>query len=62
MLCATDDKNVSNTVEQLIKDSGFEPVSIGGMDQSIRMEVFGELHEFGGLGKTVTLSELKQTV
>ena len=59
---ATDDKSVNNEVEALIRDSGFEPVSIGGIDQSIKMEVFGELHEFGALGKAVTKSELKQTV
>ena len=58
---ATDDKSVKNAVETLIKDNGFEPVSIGGIDQSIKMEVFGELHEFGALGKAVTKSELKQT-
>jgi len=58
---ATDDKGVNNAVEALIKDNGFEPVSIGGIDQSIKMEVFGELHEFGALGKAVTKSELEQT-
>ena len=58
---ATDDKSVNNVVEALIKDNGFEPVSIGGIDQSIKMEVFGELHEFGALGKAVTKSELEQT-
>jgi 8-hydroxy-5-deazaflavin:NADPH oxidoreductase len=59
---AADDKSVNNAVEALIRDNGFEPVSIGGIDQSIKMEVFGELHEFGALGKAVTKSELKQTV
>jgi predicted dinucleotide-binding enzyme len=59
---ATDDASVNNAVEALIKDNGFEPFSIGGIDQSIKMEVFGELHEFGALGKAVTKSELKQTV
>ena len=59
---ATDDKSVNNAVETLIKDNGFEPVSIGGIDQSIKMEVFGELHEFGALGKAVTKSELNQPV
>lgn len=59
---ASDDKTVNSTVEALIKDSGFEPVNIGGIDQSIKMEVFGELHEFGALGKAVTKSELKQSV
>lgn len=58
---ATDDKSVSNEVEALIRDNGFEPVSIGGIDQSIKIEVFGELHEFGALGKAITKSELKQT-
>lgn len=59
---ASDDNGVNNSVETLIKDNGFEPVNIGGIDQSIRMEVFGELHEFGALGKAVTKSELKQNV
>ena len=58
---ASDDKSLKNTVETLIQDNGFEPVNIGGIDQSIKMEVFGELHEFGALGKAVTKSELKQT-
>lgn len=58
---AADDKRVSNVVEELIIDNGFDPVNIGGIDQSIRMEVFGELHEFGVIGKAVTLEELKQT-
>ena len=58
---ASDDKSVNNAVEALIKDSGFEPVSIGELDQSIKMEVFGELHEFGALGKAVTKSDFKQT-
>ncbi len=59
---ASDDKSLDSTVEQLIKDNGFDAVKIGGIDQSIRMEVFGELHEFGALGKPVTKAELNQTV
>lgn len=58
---ATNDNSVNSKVDELIKDNGFEPVRIGGLDQSIRMEVFGELHEFGALGKPVTKSELMQT-
>jgi hypothetical protein len=46
----------------LIKDNGFAPVNIGGIDQSIKMELFGELHEFGALGKTVTRAELTEFV
>jgi hypothetical protein len=58
---ATDDTSINAEIEELIRDNGFEPVRVGGIDQSIRIEVFGELHEFGALGKTVTLSQLKQT-
>jgi len=56
---ATDDTSIEEQIEELIRDNGFEPVRIGGLDQSIRIEVFGDLHEFGALGKTVTLSEVK---
>ncbi len=57
---ATDDTSINEEIEALIRDNGFEPVRIGGLDQSIRIEVFGDLHEFGALGKTVTLSEAKE--
>lgn len=58
---ATDDSSIDADVEQLIRDSGFAPLRIGGLDQSIRIEVFGDLHEFGALGKTVTLADAKKT-
>jgi 8-hydroxy-5-deazaflavin:NADPH oxidoreductase len=57
---ATDDESINADIEQLIRDAGFEPVRVGAIDQSIRIEVFGDLHEFGALGKTVTLSEAKE--
>jgi predicted dinucleotide-binding enzyme len=56
---ATDDTSINADIEQLIRDNGFEPVRVGGLDQSIRIEVFGDLHEFGALGKTVTVAEAK---
>lgn len=59
---ATDDTNIDAQVEKLIHDNGFDAVRIGGIDQSIRIEVFGDLHEFGALGKVVTLSEARQKV
>jgi hypothetical protein len=34
-------------------------VNVGGLDQSVRIEVYGELHEIGGLGKTVTEQEAR---
>lgn len=54
---ATDDTSINGIIEQLINDNGFEPVRVGGLNQSIRIEVFGDLHEFGALGKVVTKSE-----
>ena len=59
---ATDDKSIENAIQELITDNGFEPVSIGGINQSIRMEVFGDLHEFGALGKAITVSEAKSKI
>jgi len=59
---ATDDASINTQIEDLIHDTGFEPVRVGGINQSIRIEVFGDLHEFGALGKTVTLNEIKQVV
>jgi len=54
---ATDDNSIKGKIDELIQDSGFEPLCVGKIDQSIRIEVFGDLHEFGALGKTVTLKE-----
>lgn len=54
---ATDNSNLNGEVEELIHDVGFDSLAIGKIDQSIRIEVFGDLHEFGALGKTVTLLE-----
>ncbi|MFV5700855.1 NADPH-dependent F420 reductase [Flavobacterium sp. XS2P12] len=59
---ATDDTSINTEIEDLIRDNGFEPLRIGGLNQSIRIEVFGDLHEFGALGKTVTLDEAKQSI
>ena len=57
---ATDDSSINADIEQLIRDNGFEPVRVGGIDRSIRIEVFGDLHESGSLGKTITQNEVKQ--
>jgi predicted dinucleotide-binding enzyme len=59
---AADDKSLDPVIGELIRHSGFEPLRVGGIDQSIRIEVFGDLHEFGALGKTVTLAEAKPKV
>jgi 8-hydroxy-5-deazaflavin:NADPH oxidoreductase len=42
---ATDDKRASWQVERLIRTAGFEPVKVGGVEQSGRLEVGGDLHD-----------------
>jgi 8-hydroxy-5-deazaflavin:NADPH oxidoreductase len=42
---ATDDDQAGQEVERLIRTAGFEPVRAGGLDQSTRLEVGGDLHE-----------------
>jgi predicted dinucleotide-binding enzyme len=42
---ATDDGRAGQEVERLIRSAGFEPVKIGGVDQSSRLEVGGDLHD-----------------
>jgi predicted dinucleotide-binding enzyme len=54
---AADDNAAGDLVAELIRVGGFEPVRVGGLDQSIRIEVFGDLHEFGALSRPVTKSE-----
>lgn len=57
---ASDSTNSNQQIEELITSNGFVPFHVGGLDHAIRIEVFGDLHEFGALGKTVTLKEAKQ--
>ena len=54
---ATDDAAAGDLVAELIRADGYEPVNAGGLDQSIRLEMFGDLHEYGALGRAVTRSE-----
>jgi hypothetical protein len=42
---ATDDDRAGEQVEQLIRTAGFEPVKVGGVEQSDRLEVGGDLHD-----------------
>jgi len=42
---ATDDDRAGEEVEQLIRTAGFEPLKVGGIDQSTRLEVGGDLHD-----------------
>jgi 8-hydroxy-5-deazaflavin:NADPH oxidoreductase len=59
---AADDNDAGDLVADLIRTGGYEPVRVGGLDQSIRLEVFGDLHEFGALGRVVTKPEALQVI
>ena len=54
---AADDNAAGDVAARLITVAGFDPVRVGGLDQSIRLEMFGDLHEVGALGRVVTRSE-----
>jgi 8-hydroxy-5-deazaflavin:NADPH oxidoreductase len=59
---AADDDAAGDLVAELIRTSGYEPVRMGGLDQSIRIEMFGDLHEYGALGRPVTRSEALKAI
>jgi 8-hydroxy-5-deazaflavin:NADPH oxidoreductase len=42
---ATGDDRAGDEVERLIRTAGFEPVKVGGIEQSSRLEVGGDLHD-----------------
>jgi 8-hydroxy-5-deazaflavin:NADPH oxidoreductase len=54
---AADDDAAGDLVAGMIRAAGFDPVRVGGLDQSIRLEMFGDLHEYGALGRPVTETE-----
>jgi 8-hydroxy-5-deazaflavin:NADPH oxidoreductase len=57
---ATDDDVAASTAERLISVAGFAPVRAGGLDQAIRIEMFGDLHDFGGLnGRLLTVGQAR---
>ena len=59
---AADDDAAGDLVAGLIRAAGFDPVRVGGLDQSIRIEMFGDLHEYGALGRTVTRTEALKAI
>jgi predicted dinucleotide-binding enzyme len=54
---ATDDDRAGREVERLIRTAGFEPVKAGGLGQSTRLEVGGDLHEL-----VVGLAQAKSSI
>jgi len=59
---AADDAAAGDLVADLIRAGGFEPVRVGGLDQSIRIEMYGDLHEYGALGRVVTKTEALKAI
>jgi 8-hydroxy-5-deazaflavin:NADPH oxidoreductase len=59
---AADDDAAGDLVADLIRSAGFDPVLVGGLDQSIRIEMLGDLHEFGALGRVVNRSEALKAI
>jgi predicted dinucleotide-binding enzyme len=59
---AADDEAAGELVAELIRTGGYDPVRVGGLDQSIRLEVFGDLHEYGALGRVVTKPEALKAI
>jgi len=60
---ATDDAGAGEAVARLITAAGFDPVKVGGADRSIRIEVGGDLAQFGGLnGKLLTVAEAEALI
>jgi len=54
----TDDVAAAGEVERLIRIAGFDAVKAGGVRDSLRIEVGGDLHAFGGLnGRLVDKEE-----
>jgi 8-hydroxy-5-deazaflavin:NADPH oxidoreductase len=50
---ATDDAGAGEVIERLIMTAGFVPARVGGVKDSLRIEVGGILHQFGGLNGQV---------
>ena len=59
---ATDDPDAGRVVAKLIAASGFAPIAVGGIDQSIRIEAFGDLSEYGKLGRLVSAREAAELI
>jgi 8-hydroxy-5-deazaflavin:NADPH oxidoreductase len=59
---AADDDAAGDLAAGLIRAAGFDPVRVGGLDQAIRIEMFGDLHEYGALGRVVTRTEALKAI
>ncbi|MEV0686716.1 NAD(P)-binding domain-containing protein [Nocardia sp. NPDC050378] len=58
----TDDDTAASAVEELVTAAGYTPVRAGGIDRAADIELQGALHQYGGLGRTVTAAEAAELV
>ncbi len=58
---ATDFPEAGRVVSRLITAAGFAPMSVGGIDKSIRIEAFGDLNQFK-LGGLVSVKQAEAVV
>ncbi len=59
---ATDYPEAGEAVAKLIDASGFAPINAGGINQSMRIEAFGDLHQVGKLGRLILSKEAESLV
>ena len=60
---ATDDDIAEETIEQLIRTAGFEPVKAGGLGVAGRIEMpGGDLHQFGLNGALLDLDQARAAI
>jgi 8-hydroxy-5-deazaflavin:NADPH oxidoreductase len=60
---ATDDDRAGAAVERLIRIAGFDPVKAGGIKAALRIEMYGDLHQYGGLkGQLVDADQARAAV
>jgi predicted dinucleotide-binding enzyme len=60
---ATDDAEAESVAERLIAKAGFAPVKVGGVEDAVRIEVGGDLHQLGGLeGKLLDIGEAQAAI
>ncbi|MCR8967242.1 NAD(P)-binding domain-containing protein [Streptococcus zalophi] len=60
---ATDDEKAGGKVAEIIEKAGWDAVLVGGVKDTGRIEVFGDLHPFGGLeGKLLSKDDAKAKI
>ena len=60
---ATNDRDAGAVTERLIRSAGFDPVRVGDVEDCLRIEVGGDLHQFGGLyGRVLGVAEARSAL